>query len=202
MKKEDRHIVPYDKNKLFYEAMDFLKTDKKLIIFRYEGKRLNSLNGFVRDGFEFRVPIGIWRRLLKYVIQGPIFIILSLINGGRIKNSLYKIFGAKIGKDVFIGRGVCIDEGLPELITIGDGSILGKDVTVLAHEFTIKHARFGRVKIGKQVVVGAKSIIRSGITIGDKSVIAMNSFVNKDIPSGELWGGTPARRIKKLKKLI
>ena len=57
------------------------------------------------------------------------------------------------------------------------------------------------MQIGKQVLVGADAIIRSGVTIGDKAVIAMDSLINKDVPAQDEVGGIPEHEIKKLKKL-
>lgn len=34
-----------------------------------------------------------------------------------------------------------------------------------------------------------------GVTIGDDVIIGANSLVNKNVPSGEVWGGSPAKRI-------
>jgi acetyltransferase-like isoleucine patch superfamily enzyme len=52
--------------------------------------------------------------------------------------------------------------------------------------------------IGDNVWVGANSVILPGVTIGDYSVIAAGSVVNKDVPSGYLYGGVPSKMIKKL----
>ena len=40
------------------------------------------------------------------------------------------------------------------------------------------------------------------VTIGNHAVIAAGSVVTKDIPSGELWGGVPAKFIKKIDTLV
>jgi acetyltransferase-like isoleucine patch superfamily enzyme len=52
--------------------------------------------------------------------------------------------------------------------------------------------------IGDNVWTGANSVILPGVTIGDYSVIAAGSVVNKDVPGGYLYGGVPAKMIKKL----
>ena len=36
----------------------------------------------------------------------------------------------------------------------------------------------------------------SGVTIGRGSIVAAGSVVTKDIPSCEIWGGVPARKIR------
>jgi len=44
--------------------------------------------------------------------------------------------------------------------------------------------------------VGANSVILPGITIGENATIGANSLVNKNIPSNEIWAGSPAQKIK------
>lgn len=46
------------------------------------------------------------------------------------------------------------------------------------------------------------SLIVNTVTIGNHAVIAAGSVVTKDIPSGELWGGVPAKFIKKIDTLV
>lgn len=53
------------------------------------------------------------------------------------------------------------------------------------------------VKIGNDVWVGADVKILQGVTIGDGAIIAAGAVVTKDIPPYEIWGGVPARPIRK-----
>lgn len=55
------------------------------------------------------------------------------------------------------------------------------------------------VKIGKNVWVGAGAIILPGVTIGDYSVVAAGSVVTRDVPSGVMVAGCPAKVKKQLK---
>ena len=117
----------------------------------------------------------------------------------RMKNFLLcNLLGMKIGKNVGIALGVEFDELFPEVVTIEDNVIIGLKVHILCHEFTQKKIRLGRVHIKQNALIGAFSVVRSGVTIGANSMVAMCSFVNKDIPDNELWGGVPARKIKDL----
>lgn len=54
------------------------------------------------------------------------------------------------------------------------------------------------VIIGDDVFIGARTIINKGVTIGERSIVAAGSVVVKDIPADEIWGGNPAKFIKKL----
>jgi len=61
-----------------------------------------------------------------------------------------------------------------------------------------KTAKSAPIVIEDHVFIGARSIILKGVTIGEKSIVAAGSVVAKSIPSGEIWGGNPARFIKKI----
>lgn len=112
-----------------------------------------------------------------------------------VKRVILRLVGVKIGKRVGIAPNT-IDALIPELITIEDDAIIGWHTTLLVHEITQETVRVGKIHVGKKAVIGAKSTIRSGVRIGDGAIVAMNSFVNKDIPPNEVWGGVPARKIK------
>lgn len=49
--------------------------------------------------------------------------------------------------------------------------------------------------IGHDVWIASGVTILKGVTIGDGAVVAANSLVNRDIPSNEIYGGSPARKI-------
>ncbi len=150
-------------------------------------------------------PLYEWSKIrnpLRTAFNAFIINICKILPLGMKVSFLRFFLGIKIGKNVGIAPSTEIDPYYPELISIGDNVTIGWKVNILCHEFTQARIRFGRVNIGKNVLIGAFSLIRSGVSIGDNSVIAMDSFVNKDIPPSELWGGVPARRIRKLKEAI
>jgi acetyltransferase-like isoleucine patch superfamily enzyme len=55
----------------------------------------------------------------------------------------------------------------------------------------------GDVIIGNDVWIGYGSLILSGVSISNGAVIAAGSVVSKNIGAYEIWGGNPARLIKK-----
>ena len=52
--------------------------------------------------------------------------------------------------------------------------------------------------INDRVWIGANVIVLRGVTIGESAIIGAGAVVTKNIPSREIWGGVPARLIKKL----
>lgn len=52
------------------------------------------------------------------------------------------------------------------------------------------------VEIGDHVWISEGARIGKGVTIGSGSIIAGSAFVSADVPSAELWGGVPAKRVK------
>lgn len=54
------------------------------------------------------------------------------------------------------------------------------------------------IVIEDDVFIGAHCIICKGVTIGKRSIVAAGSVVVKNIPKDEVWGGNPAKFIRKI----
>ena len=106
-----------------------------------------------------------------------------------------------IGKNVFINSCCCFqDQGG---ITIGDGALIGHKVVMATLNHDFMPERRGDtipkpIVIGKNVWIGSNSTILGGVTIGDNSIIAAGSLVNKDVPPDMVVAGTPAGVIKSI----
>ncbi len=115
----------------------------------------------------------------------------------------YTDFGKniKIGKNVFINSGCCLqDQGG---ITIGDGCLIGHQVVfaTLNHDLSPDNRNdmsAAPIVLGKNVWIGAHATILQGVTIGDGAVIAAGAVVTKDVPAKAVVAGVPA----KIKKYI
>lgn len=128
--------------------------------------------------------------------------------GGDTRTSLVVHKGASliIGKEVKISNTAI---QCTKSITIGDYAMIGGSCKIWDNDFHSLDPKVRRetpnenfesepINIGKNVFIGGFSIILKGVTIGDNSVIAAGSVVSKEIPPNEIWGGNPAKFIRKL----
>ncbi len=115
----------------------------------------------------------------------------------NLKNFLYRqLLGMKIGKNASVGLMAMFDVFLPQLITVGENSVIGYNVTILTHEFLVDEYRIGEVMIGKNVLIGANATVLAGVTVGDGSIVAAGAVVAEDVPPGVMVGGVPAKIIR------
>lgn len=133
---------------------------------------------------------------LKVVINFTVIYIARFVPHLPLKNTLYRFLGMKIGKNVSVGLMVMFDIFFPELIEIGDNTIIGYNSTILAHEYMVKECGKGKVKIGRDVTIGANVTVLPGIIIGDGATVSACSLVNKDIPDNSFVGGVPVKQLK------
>lgn len=108
-----------------------------------------------------------------------------------------------IGKYCYIGCG-----GIYDFVHTGNYCSFAPNVLIggMEHSFwavsTSTHLSdqcvFGRVTtIGNDVWVGANSVIRQGVRIGDGAVIGAGSVVTKDVQENTIVCGAPAKFLKK-----
>lgn len=88
-----------------------------------------------------------------------------------------------IGKNVYMNRNVIII--CRNKIKIGDNTTIGPNVCLFDHDHNISISGdivSEKIIIGKNVWIGANSIITKGVSIGNNSVIAAGSVVTKNVP--------------------
>jgi len=100
----------------------------------------------------------------------------------------------KLGKDFDIGEFTYINSKYG--VEIGDNVQVGSHCSIYSHS-TIDSKK-GPVILKKNCKVGSHSTIMPNVIVGENSVVAAYSFVNKNIPKNQFWAGVPARLKKKL----
>ncbi len=123
---------------------------------------------------------------------------------GCFRGVLLRLAGVKVGKNTHIGGGNLFDSIRPDLICVGDNTTISVRCVIVSHFVKQKVGRrewfFDKVVIGKNVYLGANVVICQPVHIGDNSAVAAGAVVTKNIPEGEIWGGVPARFIKKIEE--
>lgn len=140
-----------------------------------------------------------WAEIRSRKIVARNFLLMKLckyLPDTEWKNGIYRKTGMKIGKGVSL-FGSNFDIFFPELIEIGDGSVVGNKTAILTHEFLPGQWRKGPIKIGKNVTVGTMTVVLPGVTIGDGATIAAYSLVNKNVEAGTMVGGVPIKVLKR-----
>ena len=107
-----------------------------------------------------------------------------------------------INKNCVIERGVVLDKIKPSGIHIGKGCLIASGTTILCHEHIYRDKNNPRIPyttdtyVGKRCFIGVRALILPGVKIGDDCVIGAGCTVNKDIPSGSMAVGVPARIVR------
>ncbi|MES1154821.1 MAG: acyltransferase [Pseudorhodoplanes sp.] len=89
---------------------------------------------------------------------------------------------------------VHFDRTHPRGIHIGSESYVAFGAVILTHDMT--RGLYADTRIGARCFIGAHSILLPGVTIGDGSIVAAGSVVTRDVPSGTIVAGNPARIVR------
>lgn len=119
---------------------------------------------------------------------------VSLRNGVRIA----------IGDGVHIGERSCLWAGNTHgRIILGDKALLGPEVYITASNYGTQWGTpvmdqptiESDVSVGAGAWLGVRATVLAGVTIGDGAIVAAGAVVTRDVPSGSVVAGVPARVI-------
>ena len=117
------------------------------------------------------------------------------------------VFGGS-NDEVKLGANVKLENALLNVasgtITIGDNTFCGHNVCLLTGNHPLEGNRKHvspdghDIRIGKNVWLASNVTVIGPCTIGDNCVIAAGAVVTKDCEAGWLYGGVPAKQIKRV----
>ena len=133
-----------------------------------------------------------WRHERLWKVPGEGY--LHMFDGTPFKNLIWRGLGVRIGKRVF-DDGCYLTERT--LATIGDDVALNAGTKIQCHSQEDGTFKSDRTTIGAGCTLGVGAMVHYGVTMGDRSVLAPDSFLMKgeEVPQHARWGGNPAREM-------
>ncbi len=100
---------------------------------------------------------------------------------------------AHIDYDVKIGENTRIEGQayIPPLSRIGKNVFVGPAAVLTNDPYPMCNKMIG-VTIEDNAVIGARAVIKAGVTVGKNSVVAMGAIVTKNVPENTVVIGSPA----------
>jgi carbonic anhydrase/acetyltransferase-like protein (isoleucine patch superfamily) len=146
---------------------------------------------------EHEVEIYLWKLQAFLYVMNLSPLTVNALLPTFLRQWFYQILGAKIGPGIVSIGGRIME---PSLVSIGPNAIVGDDVLILPHALSVGATEvliLAPIRIERGAVVGARSLVMPGVTIGENSMIKAMSLVTRNtrVPAGEIWGGIPARKL-------
>jgi acetyltransferase-like isoleucine patch superfamily enzyme len=110
---------------------------------------------------------------------------------------LRTLWGHDIDRSARISFSAYLDRTNPRGIKIGGETIVTRGAMILSHDFC--RATRSNTVIGKRCFIGVGAIVMPGVHIGDEVVVGAGAVVIRDVASGHLVAGNPARIIKRIR---
>lgn len=158
------------------------------------------------------------KQLVWYFIN-CLFFINPLNPGMGLKKALLRLFGARVGKGVWIkqsvnikypwklsigdhcwiGESVWIDNLAP--VTIGNHVCISQGAMLLTGNHNYKKTSFdlmiGEIVLEDGVWIGARSLVGPGVTCRSHAVLSACSVTYKNLEPYQIYSGNPAAVVRK-----
>ena len=121
--------------------------------------------------------------LLRRVSNRGLHLLARIAPGSTtIRPFLHRLRGVKIGKNVFIGDDVYLENEHPDAVEIQDGVHVSVRAIILAHTRGV-----GKVVIEKDAFIGISAILTSSggktLRIGEGAVVGAGAVITRDVPT-------------------
>lgn len=112
------------------------------------------------------------------------------VAGASWMTTYAKALGARIGKDVDLHS----PPPVTGFLKLGRGAAVEPEVDLSGHWVDGDVVHIGKMRIGAEARVGARSTLFPGARVGKGAEIAAGSTVRGAVPAGQRWAGSPAVR--------
>lgn len=170
---------------------------------------LNKLSGFLRKTWFSLLGM----KIGSGTILPPIYLTwphkVSLGSNCKLERGIFFKFDGvwqpgisiNIGNDVFIGSGC--EFNIRKSINIGNDCLIASGCRFIDHDHGIalndlmrnQEGPESSIELASNVWLGCNVVVLKGVTIGEGAIVAAGAVVTKSIPSLEIWGGVPAKKI-------
>ncbi|MGE0268677.1 MAG: DapH/DapD/GlmU-related protein [Candidatus Omnitrophota bacterium] len=172
------------------------------------GLTLILVVGIFRTVFRIRLKEGTHPlqsfEAMKWAFTGSLYLMIhytfiDFVLLTPFANLLFRMLGAKLGKNVQFNSKYVFDASLLE---IGDNTVIGGGAIINGHIVERGKLVLRKVKIGENVTVGSHSTIMPGCTIGDRAIIGASAVLLKDtnVEPRDVWFGIPAESLREKKR--
>jgi len=161
------------------------------------GLTLILLVGVFRTILGLRLKEGIYPlssvQAMKWAFMSSLFLMIhytfiDFILLTPFANILFRLLGAKLGKNVHFNSKFVFDATLLE---IGDNTVIGGGAIINGHIVERGSLKLRKVKIGSNVLLGSHCTVMPGCEIGDRAIIAAGTIVPKGtiVPPRTVYAG-------------
>jgi len=142
---------------------------------------------------DYEWPLLDWGRYLITIhvvrlFAGPVF------RATPVWTLYLRLNGAHVGRGVWVNSLALMDHNL---LTLGDGAVVGSDAHVSGHVVEAGVLRTARVRVGARATIGIGSVVEIGADVGEGTQVGALTVVPKGarLEPWAVYVGTPARRI-------
>ncbi|MCB9757333.1 MAG: hypothetical protein H6753_02775 [Candidatus Omnitrophica bacterium] len=172
------------------------------------GLTLIVLVGLFRTGLNLRLKEGVYPLVsfeaFKWAFISSLYLMINytfidFVLLTPFANLLFRLLGAKLGKNVQFNSKYVYDASLLE---IGDNTVVGGGAIIIGHLVERGKLKLKKVKIGQNVTIGSHCTIMPGCEIGDKAIIGASAVLLKDtkVEARDVWFGIPAQSMRHRKE--
>lgn len=148
-----------------------------------------------RSHWEILLYPGLWavayHRVAHWLFEADLYFLARLVNAfSRFMTGIDIHPGAKIGRNLFIDHSFTV---IGETAEIGDNVTIYQCVTLGGTDPAngVPGKRHPTLRDG--VIIGSGAQILGPITVGERARVGANAVVTKDVPSGAVMVGIPAK---------